>query len=224
MEMELTQSDEPGEQFSALEQTQTCGQLPWSNDPADCSPREECLTPHHPCGAADMPHDLQQLQNSLLQGAVGQMLAQQWASLCGDLLCSYPLQSSVPQSHNSGCFSQVLVWWQSIAPLLLTLKPLQVHYRKSPSSSQRREAAEGRGNSSLAETSPNQFSFLVHLFLHLCLAMHESAALFLLARTRSHTQTHLWAQDAAGDTGGALQSVFQSHELNFKQCPPRAGN
>lgn len=121
MEMELTQSDEPGEEFSVPEQTRSRGQRSWSNDPPDCSPREECLTCHHPHGAADMPRDLQKPQNSLLHVVARWMLAWQWISLGGDLLRSYLLQSSVPQSRNSGCFSQVLVWWQSIAPLLLTL-------------------------------------------------------------------------------------------------------
>lgn len=82
----------------------------------------------------------------------------------------------------------------------------------------REEAAEGGGEApARGETSPDQFSFLIHLSICLRHEMHKSAALFLLARTRSHTQTHLWPQDKAGDTEAALWSVFQSHVLNFKQ-------
>jgi len=40
----------------------------------------------------------------------------------------------------------------------------------------------------------------------------------------SHAQTHLWPQDKAGDAEAALQRVFQSRVLNFKQYLFRTGN
>lgn len=90
-EMELTQSAEPGEQFSAPEQTRSC--VP--HVPTDCSPREGCLTPPHPRGAADTAQDLQQPQNFLLQLAARQ-LPEDAGRAVGtrvlDLVCSYLLQ------------------------------------------------------------------------------------------------------------------------------------
>ena len=69
----MTQSAEPGEQFSAPEQRRSCSQLARSNSPTDSFPQEGCPAPQHPYGATDVPQDLQQPQNFLLQLAARQL-------------------------------------------------------------------------------------------------------------------------------------------------------
>lgn len=152
MEMELTQSAEPGEQFRIPEQAQSCGQLARSHDPTDCSPGEACLTPQYPHGAADMPQDLQLPQNFLLQLSARRMPK----DVCtAALLVPAPgpqfSRAETPVASPGAC-----VVAEHHSSLLLTLKPLQLHHHEPASSlQQKEEAAEGRETPTWGETSPN---------------------------------------------------------------------